>query len=55
VCKGHRPSYGLHHKGGGEYDALVIVGSVALAFEIVHHPWSLAERASGESGDFIDE
>jgi hypothetical protein len=45
--------YGLHHKGGGEYDALVIVGSVALAFEIVHHPWSLAERASGESGDFI--
>ena len=45
--------YGLRRKGGGESDALVIVGSVALAFEVVHHPWNLAERAQGESADFI--
>ena len=45
--------YGLRRKGGGESDALVVVGSVALAFEVVHHPWNLAERARGESVDFI--
>jgi hypothetical protein len=45
--------YGLRRKGGGESDALIVVGSVALAFEVVHHPWNLAERARGESVDFI--
>lgn len=45
--------YGLRRDDGGECDALVIVGRVALAFEFVHHPWSLAERAQGDSTVFI--
>lgn len=38
---------------GGECDALVVVNGTALAFEFVNHPWSLAERARGESENFI--
>ena len=45
--------YGLSRSSGGESDALVVVDRVALAFEVVHHPWSLAERVRGESADFI--
>ena len=45
--------FGLHRDDGGECDALVVVGRTALAFEFVHHPWSLAERARGESASFV--
>lgn len=45
--------FGFHRADGGECDALVVVGKTALAFEFVHHPWSLAERSSGDAGSFI--
>lgn len=45
--------FGVKRDDGGESDALVVVGSTALVFEFVHHPWSLLERSKGESSGFI--
>lgn len=45
--------FGLKRADGGECDALLIVGRIALAFEFVHHPWSLQERSTGDAAGFI--
>jgi hypothetical protein len=31
----------------------VVIGKTAVVFELVHHPWSLAERAVGASNVFV--
>lgn len=46
--------FSFNRTDGGESDALVVVGKTALAFEFVHHPWSLVERTSGDAGVFIE-
>jgi hypothetical protein len=45
--------FGLKRADGGECDALLVVGRIALAFEFVHHPWSLQERSTGDAAGFI--
>lgn len=46
-------AFGVTRADGGECDALIIANGVALVFEFVHHPWSLAERARGAPDDFV--
>jgi hypothetical protein len=36
-----------------ERDTLVVIGTTAVVFELVHHPWSLADRAGGASNVFV--
>jgi hypothetical protein len=45
--------FGFTRADGGECDALIVIGKTALAFEFVHHPWSLAERSSGDASVFV--
>ena len=45
--------FGFARTDGGECDALVVIQNTALAFEFVHHPWSLAERSSGDASVFV--
>jgi hypothetical protein len=45
--------FNLKPEGGGECDALVVIDQTALVFEVVHHPWSAAERSRALPADFI--
>jgi hypothetical protein len=45
--------FNLFRNGGGECDALVVIDQTAIAFEVVHRPWSVAERARALPADFI--
>jgi hypothetical protein len=45
--------FNLKSDAGGERDALVVINETALVFEVVHHPWSVTERARALPADFI--
>lgn len=45
--------FNLKPDGGGERDALVVINQTALVFEVVHRPWSVAERSRALPADFI--
>lgn len=49
-----KPTYRFNLKpvSGGECDALIVFGETALVIEIVHHPWSIAERSRAMPQDF---
>ena len=46
--------FGHARTDGGESDALFVIGRTALAFEVVHHPWSFADRSSGDASVFVE-
>jgi hypothetical protein len=45
--------FNLKPAAGGECDALIVIGQTALVIEVVHHPWSIAERSRALPSDFV--
>jgi len=48
-----KTDFNFRREDGGECDALIVIGQTAVAFELVHHPWNLKERAEGDTSSYI--